>query len=139
MSKIIGFTCSAFDLCHAGHLAMLYEAKQQCDHLIVGLHVDPNLEREHKNRPIESVVERYIRLKSCKYVDEIIPYTTESDLLEILTVYPINIRILGEEYMDTNFTGREICEKYGIKLYFNSRNHPFSSSGLRKRIIESGK
>lgn len=132
----IGFTCSAFDLLHAGHVAMLREAKSQCDYLICGIQNDPSLDRLEKNKPIQSVVERYIQLSAVKYVDEIIPYNTEEDLKDILLTYPINVRILGSEYRHQDFTGKEICQKRGISLYFNSRDHNFSSSDLRKRVCE---
>jgi len=135
----VGFTCSAFDLLHAGHIAMLREAKSQCDYLICGIQNDPSLDRAEKNRPIQSIVERYIQLSSVKYVDEIIPYNTEEDLKDILLTYPINVRILGSEYRYQDFTGKEICQKRGISLYFNSRDHNFSSSDLRKRVCEGEK
>lgn len=131
-----GITFSAFDLLHAGHVKMLEEAKLHCDYLIVGLQTDPTLDRPEKNKPTQSVVERYIQLKACKFVDEIIPYATEQDLQDILQAFPIDVRILGEEYQDQNFTGRDYCEKAGIKLVFNKRNHRFSSSGLRKEVYE---
>lgn len=130
----IGFTASAFDFLHAGHIIMLKEAKTKCDYLICGLQVNPNIDRAEKNKPIQTLVERYTQLKSVKYVDEIIPYETESDIIDILQMYPINIRILGEEYRDTNFTGKNTCEQLGIEIYFNKRNHRFSSSELRNRI-----
>lgn len=137
MTKTItGITFSAFDLLHAGHIRMLEEAKSACDYLIVGLQTDPTLDRPEKNKPAQTVVERYIQLKGCKFVDEIIPYTTEQDLDDILRAYPVDVRILGEEYKDKNFTGREYCEKAGIKLLFNKRNHRFSSSGLRKEVYQ---
>ena len=129
----IGFTCSAFDLLHAGHVAMLREAKDQCEYLICGLQVDPS-EREGKNKPIQTVVERYSQLKAIGYVDEIIPYGSEQDLEDILSMYSINVRILGEEYRDKDFTGKDICRKRDIDLYFNKRDHRFSSSDLRKRV-----
>lgn len=131
-----GITFSAFDLLHAGHVRMLEEAKQYCDYLIVGLQTDPTLDRPEKNKPTQSVVERYIQLKGCKFVDEIIPYATEQDLQDILQAFPVDVRILGEEYKDQNFTGRDYCENVGIKLVFNKRNHRFSSSGLRKEVYE---
>ncbi|WP_269236571.1 adenylyltransferase/cytidyltransferase family protein [Flavobacterium flavigenum] len=131
-----GITFSAFDLLHAGHVRMLEEAKQHCDYLIVGLQTDPTLDRPEKNKPTQSVVERYIQLKGCKFVDEIIPYATEQDLLDILQALPVDVRILGEEYRNKNFTGRDYCEKMEIKLVFNKRNHRFSSSGLRKEVYE---
>ena len=133
---IVGFTCSTFDLLHAGHLIMLREAKDQCDYLICGLQVDPSIDRAEKNAPVQTVVERYTQLKGVEYVDEIIPYGTEIDLEDILSMYPINVRILGEEYRDKPFTGRDICRKRDIELYFNKRDHRFSSSDLRSRVCE---
>jgi len=133
---ITGITFSAFDLLHAGHVRMLEEAKQHCDYLIVGLQTDPTIDRPEKNKPTQSVVERYIQLKGCKFVDEIIPYATEQDLQDILQAFPIDVRIIGEEYKDKNFTGRDYCEKMDIKLVYNKRNHRFSSSGLRKEVYE---
>lgn len=130
----IGITFSSFDLLHAGHIKMLEDAKKQCDYLICGLQTDPTLDRPEKNKPVQSVVERYIQLKGCTYVDKIIPYSTEQDLLDILQAYEIDVRILGEEYKDHNFTGRSYCEKKGIDFYFNRRDHRFSSSGLRKVV-----
>tara|TARA_B100000242_G_scaffold274500_1_gene228861 strand:+ start:545 stop:976 length:432 start_codon:yes stop_codon:yes gene_type:complete len=129
-----GITFSCFDLFHAGHIKMLEEAKTQCDYLIVGLQVDPNLDRPEKNKPIQTVVERYIQLKSCKFIDEIVPYATEQDLLDILSSFKINVRIIGEEYKKINFTGKDYCIKKGIELYYNKREHRFSSSGLRKQV-----
>jgi glycerol-3-phosphate cytidylyltransferase len=132
----IGFVASAFDLLHAGHVQMLREAKQQCEYLIVGLQTDPTIDRPEKNSPIQTVVERYTQLKGVKYVDEIIPYATERDLEDILTMYHIDVRILGEEYREKEFTGKDICRKRGIELYFNKRDHRFSSSDLRKRVAK---
>lgn len=129
-----GFTCGTFDLLHAGHILMLEEARQQCDYLIVGLHNDPSIERKHKNLPIQSIVERMIQLKAVKYVDAIWVYNSEQDLLDLLKVLPVSIRILGEEYKNQDFTGRGICEQRGIELYYNSRQHNFSSTELTKRI-----
>ena len=131
---IVGFTCSAFDLLHAGHVQMLRDAKDQCDYLICGLQVDPTLDRPEKNQPIQTVVERYTQLKALRYVDEIIPYSTEADLEDILQMYHINVRILGEEYRDGKFTGRAICAARDIELYFNKRDHRFSTSDLRERV-----
>ena len=131
---IVGFTCSAFDLLHAGHVQMLRDAKDQCDYLICGLQVDPTLDRPEKNQPIQTVVERYTQLKALRYVDEIIPYSTEADLEDILQMYHINVRILGEEYRDGKFTGRAICAARDIALYFNKRDHRFSTSDLRERV-----
>jgi glycerol-3-phosphate cytidylyltransferase len=129
---IKGFTCSAFDLLHAGHIAMLEEAKTQCDYLIVGLHTNPQIDRPHKNKPVQSTFERYLQLKGCKYVDEIIPYDTEADLVNLLKVVQPDVRILGIEYKDTNFTGKDLP----IKIYFNTRGHNYSSTELKKRIHE---
>ena len=137
----IGITFSAFDLLHAGHIKMLEEAKRQCDYLIVGLQTDPTLDRPEKNRPTQTVVERYIQLKGCKFVDEIVPYATEQDLEDVLRSFKIDVRILGDEYKDKNFTGRAYCESKGIELYYNRRDHRFSSSALRKEVAdkEAGK
>lgn len=132
----IGITFSAFDLLHAGHIKMLEEAKRQCNYLICGLQTDPTLDRPEKNKPVQTVVERYIQLKACTYVDEIVPYATEQDLEDILRSFKIDVRILGDEYKDKNFTGRTYCEEKGIALYFNTRDHRFSSSGLRKEVVE---
>jgi glycerol-3-phosphate cytidylyltransferase len=132
----VGITFSAFDLLHAGHIKMLEEAKRQCDYLIVGLQTDPTIDRPEKNRPTQSVVERYIQLHGCKFVDEIVPYATEQDLEDILRAFKIDIRIIGDEYKDVNFTGRSYCEEKGIELYFNRRDHRFSSSSLRKEVAE---
>jgi glycerol-3-phosphate cytidylyltransferase len=131
----IGITFSAFDLLHAGHIKMLEEAKRQCDYLICGLQTDPTIDRPEKNKPVQTVVERYIQLKACKHVDEIVPYATEQDLEDILRAFKIDVRIVGEEYKEVNFTGRTLCEENGITLYFNKRNHRFSSSGLRREVI----
>ena len=135
----MGITFSAFDLFHAGHVKMLEEAKRQCDYLICGLQTDPSIDRPSKNKPVQSVVERYIQLKACVHVDEIVPYTTEQDLEDILKSFKIDVRILGEEYAETNFTGRTYCEEKGIELYFNKRDHRFSSSGLRKEVANKSK
>lgn len=132
----VALTASTFDLLHAGHIAMLREAKSQCDHLICALQVDPSMDRPEKNSPVQTLVERHAQLSAVNFVDEIIPYCTESDLLDILNMYPINIRILGEEYRDKDFTGKDECRKRGIQLYFNKREHRFSSSDLRKRVAE---
>ena len=115
---------------------MLREAKEQCDYLICGLQMDPSVDRSEKNAPVQTIVERYTQLKGVSYVDEIIPYGTEQDLEDILTMYHIDVRILGEEYREKDFTGKDICKKRGIQLYFNKRDHRFSSSGLRKRVAE---
>ncbi len=134
-SKIIGITFSTFDLLHAGHIAMLEEAKSKCDYLIVGLQSDPTIDRPGiKNKPIQTIFERYLQLKALKYVDEIIPYQTEQDCEDILSTLPINIRIIGEEYKTKPFTGSDICKKRNIEVYFNKREHRFSSTDLRERI-----
>lgn len=132
----IGITFSAFDLFHAGHVKMLEDAKRQCDYLICALQTDPTLDRPEKNRPIQSVVERYIQLKGCVHVDEIVPYATEQDLVDILQSFKIDVRIIGVEYKEKEFTGRAYCEEKGIELYYNGRDHRFSSSGLRKEVWE---
>lgn len=131
----VGITFSAFDLFHAGHVKMLEEAKTKCDYLIVGLQTDPTLDRPNKNKPTQTVVERYIQLKGCKFVDEIVPYATEQDLEDILQSFQIDLRIVGDEYLQKDFTGRKYCEEKGIELYFNTRDHRFSSSGLRKEVL----
>lgn len=126
----IGFTASAFDFLHSGHVAMLREAKTQCDYLIVGLHTNPQIERPLKNKPVQTTFERYIQLKGSKYVDEVIPYDTEADLVNLIQVTKPDVRIVGVEYRDKEFTGKNL----GIPIYYNSRDHDFSSSGLRERI-----
>ena len=127
-----GFTCSTFDLFHAGHIIMLKEAKTQCDYLIVGLQTDPTIDRpDTKNKPVQSIFERYEQLKACRYVDEILVYATEKDLIDILLSYPIDVRILGEEYMQRPFTGNNM----GMELYFNKRRHSFSTTELRNRVV----
>ena len=128
-----GFTCSCFDLFHAGHIMMLKEAKSKCDYLIVGLQTDPTIDRPEKNKPIQSVVERFIQLESCKYVDEVVVYATEKDLLDILYTYPIDIRFVGEEYKDKDFTGKDLDH---IEVYYNNRKHSFSTTELRQRVID---
>jgi glycerol-3-phosphate cytidylyltransferase len=138
MSKTkIGITCSTFDLFHAGHVIMLEEAKRQCDYLIAAIQVDPTLDRTSKNRPVQSIIERQIQVSSCKHVNEIIVYSTEKELEDIFMALPIDVRILGEEYKDVEFTGKEICEKRKIEIYFNKRDHFFSSSDLRLRVFEA--
>ena len=132
----IGLTASTFDLLHAGHIEMLREAKSQCDYLICALQIDPSVDRPSKNKPAQTIVERYTQLQAVRFVDEIIPYSHETDLEDILSMRTINVRILGEEYRDKEFTGRDICKKRDVELYFNKRDHRFSSSDLRKRIGE---
>jgi glycerol-3-phosphate cytidylyltransferase len=133
-NKKVGITFSAFDLFHAGHVKMLEEAKNQCDYLIVGLQTDPTLDRPEKNKPTQTVVERYIQLKGCKHVDEIVPYATEQDLEDILQSFDIDVRVVGDEYLNKDFTGRKYCEDKGIELYFNKREHRFSSTSLRMEV-----
>jgi glycerol-3-phosphate cytidylyltransferase len=130
-----GFTCSTFDLFHAGHVIMLEEAKKQCDYLIVGLQTDPTVDRPHKNKPVQSVFERFVQLKACRYVDEVVVYATEKELIDILLSYPIDVRILGDEYMNNEFTGQDL----DIELYFNTRRHSFSTTELRQRVIDAEK
>ena len=138
IGKPVGFTCSTFDLLHAGHILMLAEAKSQCDYLIVGLQTNPSIDRPQiKNKPVQSIVERYVQLSAVKFVDEIIVYNTEKDLEDMLMFLPISVRIIGEEYKDKDFTGKQICEERGIKIWFNSRSHRFSSSELRQRTYQS--
>ena len=136
----VGFTCSVFDLLHAGHIAMLREAKEHCEYLIVGLQTDPTIDRQdEKNRPVQSLVERHLQLSAVKYVDEIITYQTEQDLIDILNMYNINVRMLGDEYREKDFTGKETCRKRGIELHFNRRDHRFSTSDLRERVENAPK
>ena len=140
IGKPIGFTCSTFDLLHAGHILMLAECKTICDHLIVGVQSDPTIDRPNtKNKPVQSIVERFVQLSAVKFVDEIVVYDTEKDLEDLLMFLPITVRIIGEEYKDKEFTGKQICEDRGIKIWYNSRNHRFSSSELRNRTYESEK
>jgi glycerol-3-phosphate cytidylyltransferase len=131
-----GFTASTFDLLHAGHIQMLREAKDNCDYLICGLQIDPSIDRPEKNPPVQTVVERFIQLSAVQYVDEIVPYATERDLEDILNMYSLDVRIIGEEYKKKTFTGRAICSKRGIEIYYNKRDHRFSSSDLRKRVSD---
>lgn len=133
MKNRIGFTCSCFDLFHAGHIMMLKEAKSNCDYLIVGLQTDPTIDRPEKNKPIQSIFERFVQLDACKYVDEIVVYATEKDLIDILHSYPINVRFVGDEYKDKDFTGKDLQH---IEIYYNSRKHSFSTTELRGRVIE---
>jgi glycerol-3-phosphate cytidylyltransferase len=130
----VGITFSTFDLLHAGHIKMLEEAKRVCDYLIVGLQLDPSIDRAEKNAPTQTIIERYIQLKGCIHVDEIVPYVTENDLLDILQSFKIDVRIVGDEYLEKQYTGRPYCEEKGIEVYYNSRDHRFSSSGLRKQV-----
>jgi len=133
----IGFTASQFDMLHAGHIAMLSEARNHCDYLIAGLQNNASWDRPEKNAPIQSIVERQIQLAATRYVDEIVVYNTENDLEDILLTLPIDVRILGIEYRDREFTGKDICTTRGIELIYNKRDHSFSSSSLRKRVVEA--
>jgi glycerol-3-phosphate cytidylyltransferase len=134
----IGIVFSTFDLLHAGHIAMLAEVKNHCDYLIAGLQTDPTIDRpDTKNPPVQSIVERQITLSATRYVDEIVVYQTEKDLEDILLTLPIDVRILGIEYADKDFTGKQICVDRGIEIVYNSRDHSFSSSSLRKRVAEA--
>ena len=133
-TKTVGLTASTFDLLHAGHIAMLREAKTQCDYLICALQIDPTIDRPEKNKPVQTIVERFVQLQAVRYVDEIIPYQTEQDLDDILKMYQLDVRIIGEEYKSGKFTGRAICAARGIEIYFNHRDHRFSTSDLRQRV-----
>ena len=136
--KTIGITFSTFDLLHAGHIAMLSDAKNHCDYLIAGLQTDPTLDRaDTKNKPVQTIVERQIQLAACRYVDEVVVYETEQDLIDLLLILPLNVRILGVEYEGKRFTGDEACWARGIKIVHNSRDHSFSSSSLRKRVANA--
>ena len=132
-----GFTASSFDLFHSGHVAMLKEARANCDYMIVGLQTDPTIDRPNKNKPIQSVFEPYVQLEGCKYIDEIIPYESEKDLTDIFLTYGIDVRFIGEEYKDKDFTAKQICVDKNIKIHYNKRQHSFSTTNLRKRIKET--
>jgi glycerol-3-phosphate cytidylyltransferase len=133
--KKIGITFSTFDMLHAGHIAMLSEARNHCDYLIAGLQTDPTIDRPNtKNKPIQSIVERQIQLSACRYVDEVVVYQTEQDLRDLLLILPVDVRILGVEYEGEKFSGDEECYARGINIVFNGRDHSFSSSSLRRRV-----
>ena len=136
---IVGITFSSFDLFHSGHVAMLKEAKANCDHLMVGVQTDPTVDRPEKNKPIQSVFERYVQLEGCKYIDQIVPYATEKEIEDILLTYKIDKRFIGEEYKTKEFTGKQLCVDNDIELYYNKRQHSFSTTNLRTRIVEAGK
>jgi glycerol-3-phosphate cytidylyltransferase len=137
-NKKIGIVFSAWDLFHAGHIAMLAEAKNHCDYLIAALQTDPTIDRpDSKNPPIQSIVERQIQISTNRNVDEVVVYQTEKDLEDLLLILPVDVRILGVEYKDKEFTGKEICLKRGIEIVYNGRDHSFSSSSLRKRVAEA--
>lgn len=136
--KKIGIVFSAFDMLHAGHISMLSEAKNHCDYLICGLQTDPTIDRpDTKNRPVQSIVERQIQLAACRYVDEVVVYQTEQDLIDLLLILPVDVRILGVEYEDKDYSGRQECYQRGIEIVFNGRDHSFSSSSLRRRVVEA--
>lgn len=136
--KKIGITFSSWDMLHAGHIAMLSEAKNHCDYLIAGLQTDPTIDRpDTKNKPIQSIVERQIQLAACRYVDEVVVYQTEQDLIDLLLILPLDVRILGVEYIHSEFTGKHECDVRNIELVFNGRDHSFSSSSLRKRVAHA--
>lgn len=134
----IGITFSTFDLLHAGHIAMLSEAKNHCDYLIAGLQTDPTIDRpDSKNPPVQNLVERQIQLSACRYVNEVVVYQTEQDLRDLLLILPVDVRIIGVEYQDKEFSGKAECEKRGIEIVYNGRDHSFSSSSLRKRVAKA--
>jgi len=134
----IGIVFSSFDLFHAGHVAMLAEAKNHCDYLIAALQTDPTIDRPgSKNPPIQSIVERQIQVSTNRNVDEVVVYQTEKDLEDLLLILPVDVRILGVEYKDKEFTGKDICKSRGIEIVYNGRDHSFSSSSLRKRVVEA--
>lgn len=136
LNRKIGITCSTFDLLHTGHIIMLEECKKYCDFLICALQVDPTIDRSEKNKPVQSLVERYIQLDAVSYVDKIIPYSTEEELETIFASLDLDVRIIGEEYKHKEYTAKKICQKRGIKIIYNKRDHDFSTTNLRKRIYE---
>ena len=129
--EVVGITAGAFDLFHAGHMLMLKDASNQCDHLIVALQTDPSIDRKEKNKPVQSMYERFVQVDACKYVDEIIPYETEDDLYALIMNNNIDLRIIGNEYRNEDFTAREV----GLEIYYNARNHQWSTTELRERIL----
>lgn len=133
----VGITCSTFDLLHAGHILMLEECKKYCDFLICALQVDPSIDRPEKNKPVQTLVERWVQLNAVKWVDMIVPYSTEKELEEIFKAFPINVRIIGEDYQGKSFTAKDICNKRGIEIVYNKREHDYSSTELRKRVKEN--
>jgi glycerol-3-phosphate cytidylyltransferase len=136
MKKKTGITASAFDLLHAGHILMLQEAKTVCDHLVVALQTDPTIDRPSKNKPIQTIEERFVQLSGCKFVDDIITYNTEAELEAIFRNLDVDVRIIGEEYKTKEFTAKDICIERGIEIYYNSRKHSYSTTELRKRILQ---
>ena len=135
----IGFTCSTFDLLHAGHITMLAEAKNECDYLVVALQCDPTLDRPEKNKPVQSIVERQLQVAAVRYVDDVIIYNTEEELKDIFLSLPIDVRIIGSDYLNKDFTGKNICEERNIRIVYNTRDHSFSSTSLRERIKKQEK
>lgn len=136
----IGFNCSCFDLFHAGHVTMLKMEKEKCDYLKVALQVDPTIDRPGlKNKPVQSIYERYAQLQACKYVDEILVYDTEAELLNLIMTQDMHIRFLSEEYLNRDFTGKQYCMDNGIELYYHKRQHTYSTSDLRKRTYNMEK
>lgn len=133
----VGITFGAFDLCHAGHVLMFAECKRHCDYLIVGMQIDPSQERDTKNTPVQSVYERFVQLNAIKYIDEVIPYQYEDELITILLSKDINIRFVGDDYVGRDFTGKDDCVDKNIEIYYNKRDHGFSTTELRKRIESS--
>lgn len=134
----IGFNCSTFDLFHAGHVTMLKEEKRHCDWLIIAVQTDPTLDRpDTKNRPVQSIYERFVQVSACKYVDEVLVYSTEEDLLNLIKTTKMDVRFLGEEYKNIDFTGKQWCIENGIELFYHKRDHNYSSSGLRTRAYEA--
>jgi glycerol-3-phosphate cytidylyltransferase len=134
MKKLVGITCSTFDLLHSGHILMLEECKKHCDYLICALQNDPTVDRQTKNKPIQSLVERFIQLDAVKYVDKIVPYNTESELEEIFKSFDIDVRVIGFDYLNKDFTAKQICIDRGIKIVYNKRDHDYSTTNLRKKI-----
>jgi len=130
----IGITCSTFDLLHAGHVTMLQDCKQHCDFLICALQLDPTIDRPHKNKPVQSIVERYLQLEAVKWVDKIIPYSTEQELEEIFLSQNLQVRIIGSDYIGKDFTAKDICKNRGIEIVYNKRDHHWSTTELRKKI-----
>lgn len=135
MSKRVGFNCSAFDLFHAGYPTMLKIEKQMCDHLIVGLQTDPTIDRPGvKNHPVQTIYERYVQIQSCRYVDEILVYETEHDLLNLMMTQIIHVRFVSDEYLNRDFTGKNWCLENGIEIFYHKRQHSYSTTELRRRV-----
>ena len=129
-----GFTCGTFDLFHAGHVMMLRDCKKQCDYLIVGIQIDPSVDRPDKNKPIQSIVEREIQVRGCKYVDMVLFYENEKDLEDVLSVINVDVRFVGADWKAKKVRGEEICEKRNIKIIYTNRDHGWSTSELRERV-----